>query len=371
MKAYIIYKHVLSLDAKQYMIGGIETYLLTLAQVIKGMNITPIIVQCGNSNFDKECDNIRFIGFPTSSKKPHKELYNKIKGQIEADDIIIWGSDMDSIKVDHERTIAIQHGIDFDYFPVESPLRNNMLKFGLGHLVKFLQRRRALRTFNRAKYKVCVDYNFWNWYRTFALPSEESNIFVIPNFAKIVPLDIKKNEKVNVVFARRFVRRRGIEVFIDVVKKLAKNSNLTFTFAGSGPYQDQIEALSKEFNNVYITKYNPNDAITFHSQFDIAVVPTIGSEGTSLSLLEAMSASNAVICTAVGGMTNIILDGYNGFIVSPNSAQQIIEKIEMLSSDTELRTRISKTAHESVKYAFSYEMWKEKWEMVIRNIINL
>ncbi|WP_420491566.1 glycosyltransferase [Neobacillus drentensis] len=47
----------------------------------------------------------------------------------------------------------------------------------------------------------------------------------------------------------------------------------------------------------------------------------LGSEGTSLSLLEAMAAKCAEIATNVGGMTNIILDNYNGLIINPDESE--------------------------------------------------
>lgn len=53
MKAFIIYKHLLDLDGNNFVIGGIETYLENLAQVIIKLGISPVIVQCANKDFSK------------------------------------------------------------------------------------------------------------------------------------------------------------------------------------------------------------------------------------------------------------------------------------------------------------------------------
>ena len=50
---------------------------------------------------------------------------------------------------------------------------------------------------------------------------------------------------------------------------------------------------------------------------DVAVVPTLYSEGTSLSCIEAMCAASAVLVTGVGGLSNLVLDDYNGLLVPP------------------------------------------------------
>ena len=307
-----------------------------------------------------------------SEKNCYKRLYQRIKKELTEIDILIWGLDRNAVKVEHERTISIQHGIPFDYYPEEEKTRKKMLDLGLGLTFKMVQRYMARKCFERSKYKVCVDYNFWNWYRTFCLPKDEKNIFVIPNFTEIGEVGTKGNYsgKIRIVFARRFVRMRGIEVFIDVMKHYGNNKDICFTCAGEGPYLKIIEELASKQDNIEITKYSPENSLKFHSQFDIAIVPTIASEGTSLSLLEAMAAGNAVIATCVGGMTNIILDGYNGLFVRPGSADEIIKAIDKLIKDRRYLNYLAENAYNTVNSSFSFEKWRERWGVLLNKILN-
>ena len=112
------------------------------------------------------------------------------------------------------------------------------------------------------------------------------------------------------------------------------------------------------------TQYCSDESVKFHSNFDIAVVPTIGSEGTSLSLLEAMSAKCAVICTNVGGMTNIIIDGYNGLMVTPN-IDQLYSAIKYLIDNKDIRNKISERGHDTIRKSFTFEKWEKKWREVL------
>ena len=107
----------------------------------------------------------------------------------------------------------------------------------------------------------------------------------------------------------------------------------------------------------------------FHSEIDISIVPTIGSEGTSLSLLEAMASKTAVVCTNVGGMSNIIIDNFNGFIINPN-VEELFLKVSKLIEDKELRDRLSNNAYLTVSEGFSFELWKQKWIEVILKVID-
>ena len=101
-----------------------------------------------------------------------------------------------------------------------------------------------------------------------------------------------------------------------------------------------------------------------HRDKDIAVVPTIGSEGTSLSLLEAMASGCAVICTNVGGMTNIVLNGYNGLMISPEE-EELYRALNQILDNNQLRSSLQKHAYATIRSSFSLAKWQEKWIEVI------
>lgn len=370
MKAYIIYERLFNAIGERLLVGGIETYLMNLAKVFIQNDITPIIVQQASVSFKKNVNGIEIRGHIINKGNIYKKLYSTILHEIQDEDFLVWGLDRCAVKVPHERTISIQHGIPFDYYQIEMKSRQIFDKLGLGRLLKSIQRRNAIKAFEVAKYKVCVDYNFWNWYRTFCMPKDEDNIYVVPNFASVegCPNLNHEHEVLKVVFARRFVRMRGIEPMLKVVDHYKGNKNIHFTFAGEGPYLSQIEELKTKYGNVSITKYSPGEAVKFHRQFDVAIVPSVASEGTSLSLLEAMSAGNAVISTCVGGMTNIIMDGYNGVFVRPNNANDIIESIDKLMCNRKLLCDIATNGYNTICNAFSFDLWASRWTLIIKEI---
>lgn len=372
MKAFILYRQLYDFFGSQLMIGGIETYILSLFEVLVENGYEPEMIQCAVKPFRiMHNGTIPVRGYCAKGSQYQKILYKQIQGELQPDDMVIFGTDTNCPCVAHRKTLSIQHGIDFDYYPLEEKRRLLFYKFGLGFIIKYLQRFRARESFNHASYRVCVDYNFWNWYRTFSLPHQDKNIFVIPNFAPIPNKFINRPEgaKLRVLFARRFVRRRGVEVLINAIRILnQQNYDAVYTFAGDGPLEETICSLAKEFQNVHITRYTSSEALELHMQHDIAVIPTIGSEGTSFSLLEAMAAGNAVICTPVGGMSNIILDGYNGIFVYPDSAKDLAKMIAILLQDQQLRDKLAKNARETVQAAFSKEVWKMRWKNALNKV---
>ena len=121
---------------------------------------------------------------------------------------------------------------------------------------------------------------------------------------------------------------------------------------------------------MHITKYEAKDSVGFHSKYDIAVVPTICSEGTSLSLLEAMSAGCFPIATHVGGMTNIILDHYNGLLCYPDEDSVFKALYEAVTMKKESFIRIATNAYRSSVEAFSVGSWSDRWSCFIDDVMS-
>ncbi|MEQ3443406.1 glycosyltransferase family 4 protein [Pseudoalteromonas sp. BZP1] len=349
-------------------IGGIQTYLYNLGQALAGQHKV-VICQLGDEFKKFEVNAITVIEVPTDKVKKipiYKEL------NITNSDIVIWGTDSNVSKYGF-KSVSIQHGIGFDYTNSGSKVKTLLMKSPLGHLFKLGQRLKSLKLTSVADHIVCVDYNYLNWYRTYTRSNMTTKITAIPNFTSLPdsePSILKDKKVIEIVYARRFIEKRGVYIFCDAIKNLLKrHKNINVTFAGDGPLKSYIEDVFKNENRVRITSYSADESLEFHQRFDIAVVPTIAGEGTSLSLLEAMASGCAVIASNVGGMTNIILSEFNGLLIDP-TAIAIEKGLEKLILDSTLRTKLSKNAYCSVSSAFSYEKWKVEWLDIINRLYN-
>ena len=100
-----------------------------------------------------------------------------------------------------------------------------------------------------------------------------------------------------------------------------------------------------------------------YQEADISLIPTLYSEGTSLSCLEAQSTGNIVISTNVGGLPNLIIDGYNGILINPN-AHDLMTALDMVLANAQLRKTLSQNAV-SVARAFDKSVWEQRWGKII------
>lgn len=362
-KVYILYSNFYSRDGKQITIGGIQTYILNLCKVVKEIGKKPIIMQLANKPFETIYKDIPVIGVFNSStpKNKKKALFNKCLEMYDKEkDIIIFASDDVSVKNNEKNVISIQHGIFWD---VSRHLEYSNIQNRFYFLVRSFEAFRTINRVSRCSLLVCVDYNFQNWYRT-QLAYPEVSTVVIPNFTRIPQYVSREEKEISIIFARRFFEYRGTRIFANAIEKILDNySKVSVTFAGEGPDEEYLKKKFLKNKNVTFTKYESNESIEVHQQFNIAVVPTTGSEGTSLSLLEAMAAGCAVVSTDVGGLTNIILNNYNGLLIPPEEIS-LYNAIESLITNPELMNKLSKNAYESVKNSFDLTSWKNKWKEI-------
>lgn len=373
MKRVIIeYVRFYDREGKEKTVGGIQTYISNLAALLANNLYEVIIVQPSNKEFLINENGYSVKGIPCPTKnfsKISKELIKAIEDNYDFNnDILIFASSVLVRKTKFKKTINIQHGIYWD-IPFIKGVRNlpDVLTIAL-RAIKSLEELKAV---NNSLKTICVDYNYINWYRCQTL-KRNKELVAIPNFVDTDQETICKKENdniVSIIFARRFEEIRGSRLIINVFKEiLNKYENVNITMAGTGADEELLKSNFEIYKErVKFIKYAAEDSINLHAKYDIAVVPSIGSEGTSLSLLEAMWAQCAVICTNVGGMTNIILDGYNGRMISPTH-KELVNVLNELIIDKEKREYLSKNAKETVKHSFSKQIWDKKWMNVINNL---
>lgn len=91
------------------------------------------------------------------------------------------------------------------------------------------------------------------------------------------------------------------------------------------------------------------------------------SEGFGVPVLEAMACGCAVVSTKCGGPEDIIRNGENGFLVEVGNVKQIVNRIEELLGDGELRQQFVGNSKETLK-KFSWESSIDQLEKALDNI---
>ena len=220
---------------------------------------------------------------------------------------------------------------------------------------------------------VSVDTNTINWVRTVQAYLSEKFVY-IPNFVdpnQFHPSQNENEDKLVILYPRRLYRPRGFWLVKEIIPDiLGSNPNLEFYFVGQAEPQEEsiVQELVRQYPGQVTWETLPMAEMQrAYQRANITLIPTMHSEGTSLSCLEAMACGTAVIATTVGGLPDLIISEYNGLLVEPNPPA-LKSALLRLVDDQQLRHNLARRSLE-VAYTFSLEHWQAKWLALLKDFL--
>jgi glycosyltransferase involved in cell wall biosynthesis len=171
---------------------------------------------------------------------------------------------------------------------------------------------------------------------------------------------------------------KGQKYFLEIAKLLlSKNNNIHFVLAGDTfpGYEYLLEEL-REFivsnNLVYnVTDLGfRTDAYNIMGGSDIFVLPSIQPDSLPTTVLEAMAAAKPVIATALGGSTEMVVNGETGFLIPHDDAKVAAEKIQALIDKPELRRQMGIKGQDRLKQYFSIDAYLENFGKAVLEVMN-
>lgn len=186
-----------------------------------------------------------------------------------------------------------------------------------------------------------------------------------------IELNHFQNIEINVnsfvfIFVGRIVKDKGIIELINSFLKINENDKnallfLVGNFGDPHNLPDSIIRAINECSEIYHFGYQ-HDIRPFVNVSNILVSPSY-REGFGLTIAEANALGKAVLCTNITGYSDIVVDGFNGFLVSPRNTLELYQKMKELMHKKDALIDIGRNGRE-----FIYENFDRK--EVIKNAIN-
>jgi glycogen(starch) synthase len=165
--------------------------------------------------------------------------------------------------------------------------------------------------------------------------------------------------RVTILFAGRMEPRKGIHLCTAIAEIVLSRRDVMFLFAGEDlfGYVEKIMlptlAAKQLLGSVrYLGKLGLAELRAYTRSVDIFLLPSLW-ENCPYSCLEAMASGRAIVCSAQGGMPELIHDDRNGLLAVPESPHSFAAQLERLIDDQTLRKRLGSSARESIIRAFT------------------
>jgi Glycosyltransferase len=297
-----------------------------------------------------------------------KDMFNKIKDVNRKYDIDIMHSHwsipsgfISSLNFEKIPRVITIHGSDLKIYGKKSIY---------GHLIKL--------AIKRADKIIVVSNDLKNL--AISQGCNPEKLRVIPNgvdidlFKPMNQENIKKQLNISsnflVTYIGTLAKIKRIDILIQICKDISKNYDIDLLIVGEGPERTKLEEYAKNIgmSNIIFQGNVNHDQIPKYLAASNVVALTSESEGLPTILVEAMSCGIPVITMNVGGVSDIIENNVNGFIVADQ--YEFKEKLECLINNSNLRVTFGKKARSFIVNKHSIETVTCMLEQLYQELIN-
>ncbi len=238
------------------------------------------------------------------------------------------------------RTIFHLHGGGFQIFSeIES-----------GRLMQWWIRRTLARSS-----KVIALSNSWATFIGRFAPA--ADVEVIPNSVRVTAdQGFAGEEPGRILFLGRAERSKGIFELLNAVSALTESVPDVKLVVGGDGNLDAVRTCAREMgisDRLEILGWaGPDLKARELARATVFALPS-HDEGLPMAMLEAMSASKAVVVTPVGGIPEVVTSGENGLLVPPDNVAALADALQRVLTDRDLRRRLAANARATIEARLS------------------
>lgn len=174
----------------------------------------------------------------------------------------------------------------------------------------------------------------------------------------------------------RYAKVKGLPHFLEALEGVAARDNrvkgvVVGRVKSRGLYErlkDRLRAKGLE-ERVHLWGHR-GDVERVLATLDVAVLASVGSEGSSRVALEAGAVGKPLVATSVGVLPEVVLNGKTGFVVPPGDARAMSEALTELM-DPKTRRRMGENARVRVGRLFDERRSVEAMEALYFSILEL
>ena len=189
-----------------------------------------------------------------------------------------------------------------------------------------------------------------------------------------------KDQTLKLLYAGRMTPQKGIDTVIGAITKLVHgqgNRNISFSLAGSGSseYENHLRQLVDHAGLAdhvsFLGWIAPEEMPGLLRKFDVLLLPSIWPEPFSRAVLEGMISGLIVVAARTGGTPEIIVDGQNGLLFTPNDPEDLAKKIAYLMEDPESSNQMRYAARQTILERFTMAKMMDAIESYLQEVASV
>lgn len=171
-----------------------------------------------------------------------------------------------------------------------------------------------------------------------------------------IGIELDSNEKtgkdyqtIDILYTGGLIEAKGVYTLIESFKQLSSN-NIRLHITGRGYYEQELKLLAGSDTRILFHGFVTSEQLDeLYQQANVAVIPSLFYENAPAVILESFRAGTPVIGSNIGGIPEIIDDGYNGRLFAAGDSDELKDILENLISNPAELKRLGEGAAKSVK----------------------
>ncbi|BAZ08396.1 group 1 glycosyl transferase [Calothrix sp. NIES-4071] len=177
----------------------------------------------------------------------------------------------------------------------------------------------------------------------------------------------------NLLFIGRLVAAKGLPILLESLGILKQtHPNILLTVVGDGPDRKQLEQTTNQLGlnqNVNFVGYKSQVQVReYFQQTDVFVMSSF-AEGIPVVLMEAMAAGLPVVATQIAGISELVEDCVNGYLVPPGDIISLAARVDKLLLNHQLRAAFGKAGRAKVEKDFNIHYEVERLHRLMSSAI--
>ena len=177
-----------------------------------------------------------------------------------------------------------------------------------------------------------------------------------PNLKENKKIGLPQKFQKKVLCIARISKQKRFDLFVEVAKLLPQ-----YAFAWIG----NIQEIKNVPNNVFMMG-NIVNAQAYCSDADVFFLPS-NYEGLPMVIIEAMSHSKPIVASNVGGVSEIVKNGVNGY-TTRNDSQEMAEAINLILADKEQEKLMGIRSREIYESKLTLEKMVDQYKSLYNSI---
>lgn len=229
--------------------------------------------------------------------------------------------------------------------------------------------------FRRAAFCACISWFCRSQAAIFAPPDRLDRLHIV--HCGVYPGVLARRDHAGVgnqlLFVGRLAEVKGMAVLIEALPHVLKvHPETHLTVVGDGPERARFEELARRCGvegAVTFAGYRSQAEVAEQlARTDVFVLPSF-AEGVPVTLMEAMGAAVPVIATQVGGVSELVDHGVNGYVIRPGDPEPLADALIELIGDPEGRQRLGDAGRAKVGAEFSNATEAARLEVLFANTL--